>query len=289
MTEATLHHEPHLVPSFDGTAVAARRMGAPDGIPLLVVTAIGAGLAPWRRTLHRLSERRQIVTWDLRGFYESSSPASDRLDVSAHVEDALAVLADQGMEEFSIAAWSTGSPIAIQLAARQPERVRSLALVSGGYGHTIRRLFRHLEIASAFPVMAGVAKHFGGPLQGIVRRVSERPELAGIVRQSGFVAPTVDLPAFVDTLRGVAESDLKTLLATYEEVVGESVFGSALLVQAPTLLIVGDRDQFTPFRMIERLRRSMPNARLEVYEGATHFLPFEQPARLAEDLEDFLP
>jgi 3-oxoadipate enol-lactonase/4-carboxymuconolactone decarboxylase len=289
MTEPTLDHDPHRVTSFDGTTVAARRMGAPDGVPLLVVTSIGAGLAPWRGTLRRLSKDKQILTWDLRGMYDSDPPASDRLDAEAHAEDALAVLADARVEEFSVAAWSTGSPIAIELAAREPERVRSLALVSGGYGHTLRRLFRHLELTSAFPVFAGVAKHFGGPLQAIVQRFAGRPELPGLVRQSGFVAPSVDLPAFVDMLRGIAESDLKTLLATYEDVVGDSVFRRALTVQSPTLLIVGDRDQFTPLRMVERLERAMPNARLEMYEGATHFLPFEQPARLAEDLDDFLP
>jgi pimeloyl-ACP methyl ester carboxylesterase len=263
-------------------------MGAEDGTPLLIAPAIGTTLSPWRRTLHQLSHDRPILTWDLRGLHGSSPASSDRFDVTAHAEDAAAVLADEGIEAFDVAAWSTGCPIAIELAARQPERVHSLTLVSGGYGHTLRRLFRHLEVTSAFPVLAGVAKHFSGSLQGVMQRVALRPELPGLVRQSGFVAASVDLPAFVEMLRGVADNDLKTLLRIYEEVVGESVYSSVVSVHAPTLLIVGARDQFVPLRMVERMQREMPNASMEIYEDATHFLPFEQPQHLADDLADFL-
>jgi pimeloyl-ACP methyl ester carboxylesterase len=288
MTEGSLDHEPHRITSFDGTEIAARRIGTADGIPLLVVTSIGTGLSPWRKTLRRVVVDRPIVTWDLRGQFESAVPETSRFDASSHAEDALAVLGDQGIEEFSVAAWSTGAPIAIELAAREPERVRNLVLVSGGFGHTLTRLFRYFELTSAFPVIAGVAKHFSGPLQGVMQRFAARPELPGLARQSGFMAPTVDLPAFVEMLRGMADNDLKILLRTYEQVVGDSVFNSAVAVQAPTLLIVGDHDQFVPLRMIERMQRAMTDARLEIYERATHFLPFEQPDRLAEDLQSFL-
>jgi pimeloyl-ACP methyl ester carboxylesterase len=283
MTEGSLDHEPQLVTSFDGTSIASRWMGM-QGEPLLIAPTIGTGLSPWRQTLRRIVDDLPILTWDLRGQFDSGPPVSTRVDAAAHAEDAIAVLDGERVERFSIAAWSTGAPIAIELAAREPERVRSLVLVSGGYGHTLRRLFRHLEMTSAFPVVAGVAKHFSAPLQGLVQRFASRPELPGIARQSGFMAPTVDLPAFVEMLRNMADNDIGVLLRTYEQVVGESVFSSAISVQAPTKLIIGERDQFVPLKMVERMQRTMPNAHLDIYKGATHFLPFEEPVRLADDL-----
>jgi pimeloyl-ACP methyl ester carboxylesterase len=198
----------------------------------------------------------------------------------------MAALDHFGVDRFVLAAWSNGTRIGIEIAARYPERVAALVLISGGYGHPAGRLLR-LEIASALPVVASVAKYFAGPLAGRFQRLVARPEITGLVRQSGMVGATADTPALVDLLRGMADCDLKTLLRTFEAVVGDS--GAELLpqIQSPTLVIVGERDQFTTGRMIDELAHTIPNCEVVHYEGATHYLPLEYPARLSDDLRRF--
>ena len=282
-----LEHEPELVRSFDGTAVSATHHGVGEGLPLLIANAVGANFAAWRRSLVDVARQRPILTWDHRGLLGSGPPVSARIDPAAHAEDAMAVADHFGVDRFALAAWSNGSRIGIEIAARYPERVAALVLVSGGSGHPAGRLLR-LEIASAIPIVSSVAKYFAGSLAQRFQRLVARPEITGLIRQSGMVGATADTPALVDLLKGMATCDLRTLLATFESVIGDS--GAELLsqIQAPTLMIVGDRDQFTTSRMVEEVSRSIPNCRVIHYEGATHYLPLEFSARLSNDLRDFL-
>lgn len=286
MTSIGLDHEPELVASFDGTPISVTRLGEGDGLPLLVVNAVGANLAAWRKSLVDIARQRPIIMWDHRGLFGSGQARSDRIDPGAHAEDAMAALDHHGVERFAIAAWSNGTRIAIEIAATYPEKVAALGLVSGGSGHPPGRLFR-LELASAIPVLSSVAKYFAGPLAARFQKLVARPEITGLIRQSGMVGATADTPALVDLLRGMAECDLRTLLALFEAIIGDS--GADLLsqIQAPTLMIVGERDQFTSDRLVDETARAIPDCRVTRYEGATHYLPLEYPARLSQDLRDF--
>jgi 3-oxoadipate enol-lactonase len=279
--------DPELVPSFDSTVLAVRRSGEGEGMPLLVVPAIGATMVAWRRALVDVGRERQVISWDLRGLHESAPPESDRIDAGAHAEDAIAALEHFGVERFLLAAWSSGSRIALEIAHRYPERVASLAIVSGGFGHSPGRFVRYFEAQSVLPVLASAAKHFSYPLQLALHALAARPEIGGIIRQSGMIAAPADTTALVELLRGVAECDLRTLLNVFEEVVGDDASALLPTIEAPTLLVVGERDQFTPRRMIEKMERAIPGARLEVYDHATHYLPIEYPARLGDDLRRF--
>lgn len=287
MTSTGLDHEIELIDSFDGTELAVRRMGQDDGLPLLVANAIGANLAPWRRALVDIVRERPLITWDHRGLHDSGPPASQRTDASAHAEDGLAALDHFGVDDFAVVSWSNGTRIALQIAADHPDRVAAFVAVNGGFGNPVSRLLR-LELGSAVPVVASVAKYFSAALEGPFRRLVSRPELTGLIRQSGMVGATADTPAMIDLLKGLAECDLKTLLAAIEDVAGDSGAELLSLVQAPTLLIVGDHDQFTSRAVVDEMHRTIPNSQLISYDGATHYLPLEFPARLSHDLRAFL-
>lgn len=285
MTGASLDHEVTRVTSFDGTLLAARPLGGGDGTPLVIVPAVGADLSVWRGTLRRLVAARRFVTWDLRGLHESAPPESDRIDPGAHAEDGMAVMGALGLDRVHVASWSTGTRIAIELAHRHPDRVASLTLVCGAYGYPLPRLARRLDPTAVMPLAAGVAKHFPGLVGGALRHVVTRPEIAGLIRQSGVVGPTADVAALVDLLKSIAACDTRRLLAIFEAVTGDAAPELLADILAPTLLIAGDRDPFTPRVLMEDMAATIPGARLEVYERATHYVPLEFPIRLADDLE----
>jgi pimeloyl-ACP methyl ester carboxylesterase len=193
-----------------------------------------------------------------------------------------------GAGRFAIVAWSNGVRIALELAHLAPERVSGIAAVCGGYAHSPAAFVQHLDPAALLPPLAGITKHFASLFQGPVRALVNRPEITGVVRQSGLVGANADTVELVGLLRAMASCDLHRLLATYEAVAGDD--GRHLLtgVMASTLIVAGERDAFTPRAVSEEMVREMPAARLEIYEGATHYVPFEYPGRLSHDLREFL-
>jgi pimeloyl-ACP methyl ester carboxylesterase len=285
--EPDFEPESQLVRSFDGTFIAVRRIGAGPGLPVLLVNPVGGTTALWRRALVDVARERPIVAWDHRGLYDSGPPESGGIRPSAHAGDALAALDHHGAGRFVVVAWSNGVRIALELAHRVPERVAGIAAVCGGYAHSPAAFIQHLNPAALLPPLAGVTKHFASLLQGPFRALVTRPEITGVVRQSGLVGANADTAALVGLLRAMASCDLGRLLATYEAVAGDD--GRHLLtgVMAPTLIVAGERDAFTPRAVSEEMADALPAAQLEVYEGATHYLPIEYPGRLSDDLRAF--
>jgi len=273
--------------SFDGTRLAARRLGEGDATPLLIINAVGTSMSVWHRAIVDIVRERPVILWDLRGLNYSELPRSDRIDPPAHVEDAVAVAEHFDAPEVAVASWSSGTRIALELAATYPERTRSLTLVNGGYGHPMRRL-RFFEFASLLPLGAGLTKYAAGFLEGPFRSLTRRPEFAGLVRQSGVVGATADVGGLVEMAHEVSDCDLRQLLATSEAVVGDAAPRLLDRVEAQTLLIAGGRDQLTSMRMMQKMADRIPGARLEVFEEATHYLPFEFAPRLSDVLRKFL-
>ncbi|NNL66173.1 MAG: alpha/beta fold hydrolase [Myxococcales bacterium] len=56
----------------------------------------------------------------------------------------------------------------------------------------------------------------------------------------------------------------------------------------PSLIVWGDQDDIIPVMHAHAAHARMPGSRLEIFEGAGHFLHVEQPARFAALLCDFI-
>lgn len=288
MTASETSHAQIQVRSLDGTLINGHHLAGGAGTTLLIANAIGADLSIWDPILPALLSARQLITWDHRGLHRSSPSASGRLDATAHTEDALAVVDALEVDRFVVASWSSGgSRIALQLGHDHPDRVAGLAVVCGGYGRSAGRFVRYAEIGALLPAAARLGERLapwlGAPWQSLVRR----PELAGLIRQSGVVGPTADASALVGLMQALSTCDLKTLLGTYEAVAGDAAPWLLPRIEAETLLVAGERDRFVSLRMMQDMERAIPRARLEVYDGATHYLPIEYPERLANDLAGF--
>lgn len=277
----------HRVSSFDGTLLHVEKSAGGDGTPVLLCNGIGAAEAMWTRLAPLITRRHPLVTWDYRWLHRSEEPTTERFDASAHAEDAVAVLDDLGIDKCHVLAWSSGGPIAIQLAHDHPERTDRVMLVCASIGHAATRLIRHFELAAMLPFLAGIGKYFHEPLHVAFRSFVRRPEISGLVRQSGFIGPETDVHAVVAYLQEIAACDARALLRVYEAVARERYDDLMKGITAPVFIVTGGKDRFATPRAADELAGRLPNASKKSYSAGSHFLPAEYPDDLDQDANDF--
>lgn len=117
------------VPVAGGTLAVEVVEGSTE--PVLAVHGISSHRRLWdwlRLELPELS----LVAPDLRGRADSVGVTGPS-GIGQHVEDLLAVLDALGLDQVHVVGMSMGGFVAVELAVRHPERVRSLVLVDGGF------------------------------------------------------------------------------------------------------------------------------------------------------------
>jgi pimeloyl-ACP methyl ester carboxylesterase len=75
---------------------------------------------------------------------------------------------------------------------------------------------------------------------------------------------------------------------TFLKTIAEDLSEDAKKVTAPALLIWGKNDNATPLADGERLAEMIPNAKLEILDGAGHFVHQEKPQEVADRIKTFL-
>jgi len=177
-----------------------------------------------------------------------------------------------GTHRFDLVGYSLGAAVAASIAAKHPEMVRSLVLVSGfSYGGDPRMrlqfdLWLHLartdKIAlTKLLLVSGLSREF---LSGF-----DENTINGIIQ--GFVA-TSDWPLIEQNIRVDLAVDVRE---------------QAKKIKAPTLSITGKYDQIVPLFYTQELADLIPSAkRAEIPSGHLSFL--EKPADLGSAMMTFL-
>ena len=184
------------VVSADGTRLRAWTNDA-DGPTVLLCNGLGTSPYAWPALL-RPDCGVRVLSWNHRGVGGSERPADpERVDVTAFVEDATAVLDDAGVDSCVVIGWSFGVNTAFELAVEQPDRVRALFAVAGVPGGTFASMGAPLQIPrfARRPISIGVTIALGRTgrvLTPVVSRLPIGPRAAALLRHSGFMLPSAD-------------------------------------------------------------------------------------------------
>lgn len=242
---------------IDGLRLAYRDRGAAEGRPPVVLLHGWGGSIDAVAGIQAGLEREfRVVAFDLPGFGASSPPPSP-WGSPEYAALLLRALDRLTLERVSLIGHSFGGKIALQLAARQPQRVARLVLVSSA-GIRPRRSPLQLARMGAFKA----ARRLAG--QGALSDWLARRFGSADYRSAGPLRAT---------LVRVVNEDLRPLLAR---------------VSAPTLLIWGERDTETPLADGVIMEREIPDAGLVVFPGAGHFPYLDDLPRFCRVAGSFL-
>lgn len=257
-----------------------------EGEPLLLVMGFGAPLEGWDGQMEAFSRRYRVIRFDNRGVGRSDKPLGP-YTAGQLATDAKGLLDHLGIERAHVVGKSMGGMAAMELAARHPERIRSLVLAATTPAADAR--FRWTMGSITAKVTAAMLRA-GGSMDE--RLDAGREELIRIW-----------LPLMFSAEMGGAEEELLRRLIDVAFAEGFSATGMAgqlaacfahdarsrlRKIQAPTLVLGGTEDALFSRATFEALSKGIEGARLELIDQGPHGLNMIAPEPFNELVLDFL-
>jgi pimeloyl-ACP methyl ester carboxylesterase len=254
---------------ISGREIAYRRSGA--GSPVLLVHGITTYSFLWREVAARLAPSHDVVAPDLLGCGDSEKPLDVSYGLAAHAERSAALVRALGLGPVHLVGHDLGGGIAQILAVRHPELVRTLALVNPvGYDYWPVQPILALRTPVVRQIMLAALDL--GALALVVRRGLVRPERLTPELLADFQRP-LRTPegrrALVHFARCLDSGDLTSIAASLRS------------IAVPTAIVWGAADPYLPAVIGERLHRDIPGSRLVTLPSSGHFVPIDEPERLA--------
>ena len=238
-----------------------------EGEPLLLIPYTGADHACYAFQLPAYTEHFSCVAVDLPGSGESSKPAGPYA-TDVYADEVAAFMAAAGIERAHVAGVSLGAAVATHLAARHPERVRSLSLHSGwdrtdAYLRALVEMWRSL--AAGLPTVADVVIQGIFPFCFTAEMYNDKPDF---------------VQGLVDFVRSRPAQPLEAFLAQTDAVLAHDASGVLGRITAPTQITFGAHDICTSTRFAAPLQGAIAGSELVVFDHLSH-------AALHEDAETF--
>lgn len=253
------------------TAVAYEVFG--DGPVIVLTHSFLFDRRMWRHQIPVLTDRGwRVIAIDMRGHGESGL-SREPFTIYDVMDDTLAVLDAEDVHDAVWIGESIGGFLSLRAALRHPERVRALVIVDSDAGPegTAERL-RHRAMA-----MVGLRLGWRAIMPSIMRDMfgsTTRRERPDLVDEWSSNIQQLDRPSSARGIKAIANRD--DLLPRLGD------------ISAPTLVVVGAEDKPLPPERARRISTGIPDAELEIIEGAGHLSPLEQPERFNTALLTFL-
>ena len=269
------------VPTPSGPVVVHHR---PGDDPLLLLHGVAGSWSTWTPLLRAADGvgGRGLVLVDLPGW--GSSPAPDGpLDLDVVARALTTVLDTLEVDHVDVVGHSMGAFVGMHLAVVAPERVRSLALVSGttvATADAARHPLRGLRTLPAFTLLRAGLTATGEAARPMLRglaRVGLLPLVAAPVFTHVRRLDASVLDAFVEELRPTRFTDAAQAAGDYD-------LGRWRSVSCPVTAIAGHDDVFARVSDLEALRALVPQVRTVLLDDCGHFAHVERPDAVARTL-----
>jgi pimeloyl-ACP methyl ester carboxylesterase len=242
--------------------------GEPDGTPVVLLHGLSDSWRSYELLLPEFPESIYAVALSLRGHGDADRPMHGYA-VHDFADDLATFLDVLDLDKAIVVGHSMGSVIAAKFASAYPDRTLGLVLMAGFY--------RSQENPVLVDFWESVLSKLEDPVdrafaRGFQEETTARPIASE--QMDVFVTESLKVPARV--WRGAAAG---IMADEHVEQMGA--------ITAPTLILWGDRDTFTPESDQIALRQAIPGARLQIYRGIGHALHWEVPARVAQDIVAF--
>jgi pimeloyl-ACP methyl ester carboxylesterase len=237
------------------------------GEPLILIPYLAADNACYAFQVAEYAKHFTCISVDLRGTGESDKPAGV-YSTELFADDVAAFMQTLGIAKAHVSGLSLGAAAGMWLAAKHPDRVKTLSLHSG-WAKTDPFL---KTVVEGWQV---TAKALGSVPEMVILGIFPwcfTPEL--------YAAKPEYIQSLADFVRGRPAQPLEAFMQASNAVIAHDVEAQLSRITAPTQITFGRHDRVTSTRFADRMKSSMRGSELLIFEGCAH-------APIYEKVEEF--
>ena len=230
-----------------------------------------------------LSSQFQTIAPDLRGYGQSQVRGA--FQMSDHLLDLEALIEQLQLDQFIILGWSLGGILGLELALRQPQRVKGLILVAT----SAQPRGNHPPISWQDNLYTGIASLINVLFPGwrwnietFGKRSLFRYLIQRHTRTTYHYLAKYAVPAYLQTSR------LATIALSQALRMGYNRLAEVSTLNCPALVMAGAADYHITAASSQVTAETLPNANYYCYPNTAHLFPWEIPQEVQADIKHWL-
>ena len=230
--------------------------------------------AMFARQAEHFKSRYRCIAFDHRG--QGQSPVTkDGYDLDTLTDDAIKLIEDLGVGPVHFAGLSMGGMIAMRIAVKRPELLKSLILLNTSADEEAD------ENKSGYAILNFIGRWFG--FRFVLKKLL--PIMFGqtFLNTPGRAAEVKQWSEFLAN-----NNRIGTTRAVKGVISRSSVMGGLDQITMPTLILVGDEDVATPPEKSENLQRQIAGSKLVIIPNSGHSSTIEEPEAVNSAIAAFL-
>jgi pimeloyl-ACP methyl ester carboxylesterase len=245
------------------------------GEPLILIPFLAADHACYAFQVAEYAKHFTCISIDLRGTGETDQPEG-AYSTEVLADDVAAFLQAAGIKKAHVSGLSLGAAIGMWLAAKHPDKVQSLSL------------------HSAWPKTDPFLKAIVSGLQVTAKALGSIPEMVILALFPWCLTPELYAarPDYVKSLADFVRSRPAQSVASFMQqsnaVIAHDVEAQLGRITAPTQITFGRHDLATSTRFADRMKGSIRNSELLIFERCSHAPIYENVAEFNDKTLQFL-
>ncbi len=233
------------------------------GEPIILIPYLAADHACYAFQVAEYAKHFTCISLDLRGTGETDKPEG-AYSTELLADDVAAFMQAVGLPKAHVSGLSLGAAIGMWLAAKYPDKVKSLSL-HGGWTKTD---FFLKTVVEGWQVMASA---LGSVPETVIRGI-----FPWCFTHELYATKPDYIQSLADFVRGRPAQPLTAFVQQSNAVLAHDVEAQLGRIRAPTQITYGRHDMLTSKRFADRMHHAIHDAELAVFEECAHAPIYER-------------
>jgi len=248
----------------NGYDIGYEEAGGGQLTPIVFLHGVGSDKSVWHPQLHHFGRTRRTVAFDYPG-YGDSDPAPKGTARDDYASAIISAMHELGIDRAHICGLSLGGVVAIAMHHADPDRCASLILADTFAVHPEGRAIYERSVSAS--------ENLRALAEARVDVLLAQPAAPRVRREVVETMANIDPAAYCTGAEAVWLADQRDRVEQ---------------IRVPTLVLVGDQDLITPPELSNELVDLIPEARMQVIQGAGHLGNLEKAEEFNRMVGEFV-